>query len=128
MDHPRPNGVYIVQMSSRSDNTLSWKCRVPYYLGGDADTGGKINTVRKAAQARRDEMLTFQKECGSRRDAEGAKFFKLEAADALKEYRAACLLLPLFMCEPPKDCPYREEYEWPIELASWVDRVIDSAL
>jgi len=120
---PQPKGVHIVLDTNRVDGEWVWKYRLPRYLPTGIDAAETIDTARKAAVARRDEMLAFQKACGEARDREGAKFFKEEAADALKEYRAACLLLPLFMCEPPGDCPYKEEYEWPIEIAPWIDRV-----
>lgn len=121
---PRPRGVHIVLDVNRSDGEYVWKYRVPRYLSDGVASVEAIDLARKGAVSRRDEMLAFQKMCGEARDREGAKFFKEEAADALKEYRAACLLLPLFMSDPPGDCPYKEEYEWPVEIAPWIDRVI----
>jgi hypothetical protein len=80
-----------------------------------------VDQARKAAAARRDDMLSCQKEFG--KDREFAKFFKNEASDALKEYRAACLILGLVACEPPGDSHYVELKNWPIDLAPWINRV-----
>lgn len=64
----------------------------------------------------REEVLAFQKDCASRKDIEGARFFKEEAAHAMKHYRAACLLLPQVQNEVPGDCKFRDPYEFPPEL------------
>lgn len=124
----KPEGVYLRLMPSKVDNECSWKISLPPYMPDGESSADLVNDMRKAAVVRRDEMLAFQKACGASKDVEGAKFFKGEAADALKEYRAACLILPWLMAEAPKDCPVRESYEWPVELAPWCDRIINAVL
>lgn len=56
-----------------------------------------------------------------------AKFFKDEAKEDLKFYRAACLLLPQFTNEYSKDCKYIEPYDMPIELAYQLDYLLSIA-
>lgn len=96
-----------------------WKVKLPSWLSLDAD---KVERMRRRSIARRDEMIALQKEFGPDRDA--AKFFKGEATDALKEYRAACLVLGMLVSVPPNDGAYQPEWNWPVELAPWIDRVI----
>lgn len=82
----------------------------------------KLEAYRKAAARRRDDMIALQKECGARQDREGARFFKEEAADALKEYRAVCLLLPWYTQEAGGDAPLRDLYEIGPELFPYLER------
>lgn len=98
-----------------------WKYQVPKYITLDSD---KVDAMRRSAVARRDEYVALQKEFGLARDRDGAKWAKDEATDALKEYRAACLVLGTLLCHPPGDSLYRPEWEWPVELAPWLNRVI----
>lgn len=76
----------------------------------------KLETARVSATRHRDEMVAAQKQCGAEKDREGAKFFKEEAADAMKMYRAACLLLPWYTQDVGGDCPLRDLYEIGPEL------------
>jgi hypothetical protein len=80
-----------------------------------------VDGIRKEAAARRDLMIAYQKEFST--DREAARFFKMEATDALKEYRAACLMLGHLQCEPPGDSKYVAMKDWPVELAPWINRV-----
>lgn len=120
-----PAGVNI-GLEDRRDGEKGcvWKIKLPDFLPISGDYGERIDVERKAAAARRDEMLTLQRQCGAAKDTAGARFFKDEATDALKEYRAACLLLPLWKCETPGDSQFKPVWEWPIELAPWIDRVV----
>ena len=89
--------------------------RLSYEFIG-ADVADEVNATRIYYARHRDEMLAFQKECGAHGDKEGAKFFKDEARDALRHYRAACLLLPWVSGDLPGDCPEREPFYFPEEL------------
>lgn len=72
---------------------------------------------RKQAIVNRETWLVIQKEAGKEGNRELAKFCKEEAAEALKWYRAACLLIGWVGHTPlPGDCPTRDPYEWPPEL------------
>lgn len=121
----RPPGVHVVIKSTRNGKDCFgepvWKYVLPKYVSFDLT---KVDAMRRSAIVRRDEWLALQKEFSAKRDVEAAKFCKAEATDALKEYRAACLVLGLLLCEPPGDCPERQEWDWPVELASWLDRVV----
>lgn len=83
---------------------------------------GFLEACRLAAIRRREEMATFKSECGKRGDRDGARFFKEEEADAMKEYRAACLLLPWYT-EARGDAPIRDLYEIGPELFPYLSRV-----
>ena len=120
----RPAGSYVYAAATRTDNEPVWKYGLPICMLVADDVVDVIDGVRRRAIQRRDEMLAMQKEFGAAGRRDDAKWAKTEATDALKEYRAACLIMPLFCCEPPKDCPYREEWEWPVELAPWLDFVV----
>jgi hypothetical protein len=76
----------------------------------------ELNAARKSWAQHRDEMLIFQKECGQRKNIEGAKFFKDAASDALKHYRGACLVLGWCGLDLG-DCPTVPLTQWPIEIA-----------
>lgn len=122
----RPAGACVSAATTR-ENELTWRCSVPSFLLGSLDAG-KVDEMRRAAIIRRDECVAMQKECGAERDASGAKFFKGEATDALKEYRAACLVLGYLVGGPPPgDAPFKRVDEWPVELAPWIDRVLWTA-
>ena len=121
---PKPPGVYVKLHPRRDEGKGSvWKIQVPDWLPSGPDVAAKVENIRLTSQLRREEMLQFQKQC-SKDDRDGARFFKAEATDALKEYRAACLMLPLFQANPPGDALFDPVWNWPIELAPWVDRVI----
>lgn len=119
-------GCHIKEYLRRDGtNGTVWKIEIPGWLNMDSDGADLVRSMRRQALARRDEMLAFQKQNAS--DRVYARFFKEEAADALKEYRAACLLLPHFTHgDLPGDCKYMPTWDWPIELAPWTDRVIDA--
>lgn len=107
-----------------SQGEQSYKYRLSYYLPLH-EMSIYFNDIRKEALARRDEMIVFQKENSS--DREYVKFFKEEAGDSLKEYRACCLIMGILVVDPPKDCSYKEYKEWPFELENYYDRVIRKA-
>lgn len=119
---PKPAGTHLfIRITRNQDADPVWKYEVPKYMNFDA---GKVETSRKSAVARRDHYIALQKEFGADRDRESARWAKDEATDALKEYRAACLILGHLLCEPPGDSPFAPEWEWPVELAPWLDRVL----
>lgn len=98
-----------------------WKYEVPKFMRIDA---ARVDTMRRAAVARRDEYVAMQKEFGAATDRDSARWAKDEATDALKEYRAACLILGWVVSDPPGDSKLRPQWEWPVELAPWLDRVL----
>ena len=125
----KPNGVHIgLELKRDGSKDYVWKIKLPGYMPLHEGCAGAVGNMRKTAAARRDLMIAYQKDCAKAKDIEGAKFFKEESADALKEYRAACLMLPLFDANPPGDCQYKPVWEWPVELAPWVDRVVHRVL
>lgn len=122
---PKPPGACLVPEVTRDeDERPVWKVRWPQFLGLDAEDGVLIDKIRRAKQRDHEEFRALQKFCSSSGDRDGARFFREEAADALKEYRAACLVLPYTMAEPPGDCPVVPEWDWPVELAPWIDRIV----
>ena len=122
---PRPAGVNVVLRATRNGKDcwgdLVWKYEVPKFITLDADA---VDAMRHGAILRRDEYIARQKEFGAMRDRESAKWAKDEATDALKEYRAACLILGNLLCDPPGDSLWKPEWEWSLDLAPWLDRVI----
>lgn len=120
----KPAGAHVKLMPARNDGGPVWKYAVPACLRLSA---GRVDAIRRAASARRDEFVALQKALGSAGDRDGARFAKDEAGDALKEYRAACLILGTLACDPPGDSKCRPEWEWPVELAPWLDRVVRDA-
>lgn len=122
-----PPGACVRRLPTRRGDDSKdavWKIQIPHFLPSGPEIADRVGAVRKARAADRDDFLALQKACGARGDRDGARFFKEAAGDALKEYRAACLVLPLLEANPPGDCPCRPEWEWPVELAPWVDRII----
>jgi hypothetical protein len=115
------------QTLSRDGRSKVRKCRINYTLPTGEDTISALMEIRKGAISHRDEMLRYQQDCGGRRDSDGAKFFKSEAADAMKTYRAACLLIPWFAAEYPRDCKFQVEWDWPPDLFDHIDRVMNMA-
>jgi hypothetical protein len=115
-----------IQTSRADDKKQVRKYHIARYMNGyyRADA---INAQRLRWIAHRNEMLDYQKACAAAGDREGAKFFKGEASEALKLYRSACLVLPYFMVDPPKDCPYKDEWDWPEELFGHIDLVLGAA-
>jgi hypothetical protein len=73
-------------------------------------------TQRKCWLRQNEDMKAFQKLCAQSGDRDGARFFKDEAAYAMKFYRAACLLIPHVAAEFPGDCVQRDPYDFPPEL------------
>lgn len=121
----RPPGAGVYATLSRAEGEEPvWKYRSPQYVSLDVD---KLDQIRREAQRRREEMIELQKWCGKAGDRDGARFFREEAADAMKEYRAACLHLSKWACDPPGDCREPEEWNWPAELAPWLSRVVGLA-
>lgn len=102
---------------SRTKDTGVVKFSLAMSIGFDGDkVAEEILLQRKLWQKHRDDMLCYQKEYGKKQDKEAAKFFKEEAAWAMKHYRAACLLVPYVCANPPGDCQYRDLYEIGEEL------------
>lgn len=103
--------------SPRDDSKTSvHKWRLSAYLPQDSGMLEALQSLRKRFARERDEMIGLQKECGARGDRDGARFFKEEASDRLKLYRAACLIIPYFDVAPSGDCPVRDMWGWPPEL------------
>jgi hypothetical protein len=90
-----------------------------FYFCTDDET---IDRRRKEALKHRELMLAFQKEAGKAGDRETAKFFKEEAAEAMKDYRGACLVLGHLRTDLG-DCPFRYHTDWPLELIDHAVRV-----
>jgi hypothetical protein len=91
-----------------------------YWLAGQ-DIADNLLFLRKEYAKQRDDMLKLQKE--NQEDKNFAKFFKEEAKDRLKLYRACCLLIPHVTQDFPGDCEYKEPYLFPEELYSYLDLV-----
>lgn len=91
----------------------------------DADLGDNLLGIRKLAQRFREEMLGFQKLCEKNRDIPLARFFRDQASEAMKHYRAACLVIPNFVSHPPGDCAIGVQL--PKELAPYLDDVLNWA-
>lgn len=119
---PKPAGTHVhLSVTRNQDADWVWKYQVPKFLTLNADV---VDEQRRAAISRRDHYVAIQKEFGSAQDRDTARWAKDEAGDALKEYRACCLLLGHLLCDPPGDSKFVPEWEWPVELAPWLDRVI----
>mgnify|MGYP000523576400 FL=1 len=121
----RPTGANVVEERTRNGKDCwgepVWKYQVPRFI---SLCPNKVDSLRRAAVSRRDEFVSMQKDFGLARDRESARWAKDEATDALKEYRASCLVLGHLLCEPPGDSQFKPEWEWPVELAPWIDRVL----
>lgn len=98
------------------------KYRLPYNFIGD-EAASRVAEHRAFWARHRDEMIGYQKACAASGDRDGARFFKDEAREALKHYRAACLLLPWVAAEYPGDCKLDEPYSFPEELFAVLDTV-----
>lgn len=84
------------------------------HMGTGDGYADAVNQRRIAWARHRDEMLAFQKECGQRRDVDGAKFFKAEATEAMKRYRGACLVMGWVGISG--DSPWLRFDDWPSEI------------
>lgn len=121
---PKPIGACLRTHPRRDgEKGIVWKIHWPEWLPTGPEIGDRLLALRKEAIAHRDVMIAFQKAAGS--DREAAKFFKVEATDALKFYRAICVVVPMYVTCPPKDCPTVDWWQWPVELAPAFDRVIN---
>lgn len=118
---------YLAQPRDSSVKKRITKCRINYTLPLGPETIEALNALRKNANQHREEMLTYQKACGKRGDRDGAKFFKGEASEAMKTYRAACLLIPHFSSEYSGDCKLMDAWDWPPDLFDHIDRVMANA-
>ena len=45
----------------------------------------------------------------------------------MKEYRACCLAITLYVADPPGDCPHKPTRHWPQELHPYARRVLNEA-
>lgn len=117
-------------VSSRGDikdKVVKIKSTLLYDLPLNDNTAQALLLFRSHCIKEREYMLSLQKWAGVElKDRELAKYFKQQAAHHMKNYRAACLLIPLYCALPdiPGDCTYQEFYNWPIELAPHVWQVI----
>lgn len=82
-----------------------------------------LSAIRRDATRFHALMTGYQKSCG-RQEAEIARYFRECAKEAMKSYRAACLLLGYFMADPPGDCHHRPTTLWPEELSPYLDQVL----
>lgn len=123
-----PKGAYIrsEDVSSSSEKMgLKWKIYIPGHLYGEID-GDDLLAIRKEQIALRDECLALQKKYG-KDDRELAKYYSNEAREALKVYRAVCMLIPYWVANPSKDCPVVHRLDWPIELSEQFTYVLNEA-
>lgn len=123
MSGTAPAGVHLVTRMNKDGEPVR-KYEMPRFLSFDSDA---VDGMRRDAVVRRDEFVLMQKEFASAGDRTSAKWAKDEASDALKEYRASCLVLGHLVCDPPGDSRFKAEWEWPVELAPWIDRVVRKA-
>lgn len=75
-----------------------------------------LDRQRKEWQAHREDMLAFQKVLGKSGDREGAKWFKDEAAEAMKRYRGVCTVIGHIDPEWRGDCRWQTVEEVPEEI------------
>lgn len=75
---------------------------------------------RKEYQQLHESLISEQKKT---KDREHAKFLKEEAREALKMYRAACLLIPWYTNDYPGDCKVSELRNAPKELLPYMCRL-----
>lgn len=97
--------------------------------GHDPETApDQIDAIRKEWAQHHEAMAACQKEAGQRLRETGDRttfeFFKAEAAEALKRYRAACLLLGCIAPGMRGDCPSRPQKDWPEELFPALDETM----
>lgn len=111
--------IYRTQPRNGDEGSIN-KYTVSNDLEG-ADIGERLMALRKDFVVQREELLALQKEWG--RDPNWGRFLKHEANDRLKLYRAACLLIPYVVTEPPGDCPWRPSWDFPPELWAPLDMV-----
>lgn len=97
------------------------KCRLNYTLPLGEGAVDALLARRKACIAQRDAMLAEQKACAQRGDRDGVRFFKGEAADCMKHYRAAACLLAQVAASPPGDCKWQTPWDWPPDLFDQID-------
>jgi hypothetical protein len=95
-----------------------------FYFCADDET---LDQRRKEALQRREQMLSFQKSAGQAGDRDMARFFKDEAAEAMKDYRGACLVLGHLRTDLG-DCPFRYHTDWPLEIVDHAVRMAAEAL
>ena len=89
-----------------------------FCFGVDAEV---VDQRRKDALQRREQMLAFQKAAGAAGDRDTARFFKEEAAEAMKDYRGACLVLG-YLRTDLGDCPFRYHADWTLEIVDYAVR------
>jgi hypothetical protein len=76
----------------------------------------RLDAWRRDAIKDRDEFMALQKEFGAARDRETAKFFKECGAEALKVYRAICIVAGYLAGNEAGDRKLLEFKDWPREL------------
>ncbi len=93
-----------------------------FYRTPHPQHGQMLREWRKTAILDREIFLNYQKECGTSKDFEGAKFFKECAAREMKRQRACTLFIPLFG-EPDAKQVMPDPSNWPIELIEQLDEI-----
>lgn len=85
-----------------------------------------LRRMKREANDFLEQMQAAKKACERAKDIDGARMFRGFAADAMRQYRAICLVAPWFMVEPlPGDCrKIVALFDWPVELSSELDRVL----
>ena len=83
-----------------------------------------VAAERKAQSKLHDDLKTQQKQVAKTGDYEAARAISDEAKEALKRYRAACLVLGYCMGNPPGDSPYIPMVRWSIDLVEELDALL----
>lgn len=116
------------RVRSRTDDKMMDKFQFSCLIGFDKIERKYLEEQRKYWISHRDLMISFQKKAfndwpeDKEHGKKLAKFFKEEAAEAMKHYRSACLLLGQYG-SVLGDCTYRDTYEWSEELLPYLNRL-----
>lgn len=95
-----------------------WPAR---YLTPTEEMNADLRGWRAEAVAHQEEMLAAQRRCG-RDDREYARFFRDEAARAVRFQRAVKLMLP-WLGNPDTGQTPERPILWPVELAEELDTI-----
>ena len=102
---------------------VSFVYRWPCLTAASPEGAVLLFECKKRAAQLRDELLGYQKAAQKAGDFDGARFFREEAAEQMKMYRAATFLLPWHTNEPSGDCREMGPSAWPVELAPQLDHL-----
>lgn len=93
------------------------------YREGDEALADDLLALKKRTAQDYDELCGLKKMCERNRDIEGARFFRDEVSDKLKELRALRVFIPMFVSDAPKDCTTPMWNAWPRDLERHLDMV-----